>query len=74
VTPRFTPNLALAKRIAGDIGSDNALEVYAVIQRRAPGLLVINARFDELSRDQYEDLCFAIESELQRYPRPRLVT
>ncbi len=27
-------------------------------------LRFINARFDELSRDQYEDLFFAVESEL----------
>jgi hypothetical protein len=74
VTLRFRPNLALAKRIAGDIGYENVLEVYQAIQRRAPGLLVVNARFGELSRDQYEDLCFAIESELQRVRRPRLVT
>jgi hypothetical protein len=69
VTLRFTPNLALAKRIASDIGCEDVPDVYGAIQRRAPGVLFINAQFDELSRDQYEDLCFAIESELQSLRR-----
>jgi hypothetical protein len=74
VTLRFTPNLALATRIARDIERDDVLEVYRAIQRRASGLLFINARFDELSSDQYADLCFAIESEVNRAARPlRLV-
>jgi hypothetical protein len=68
MTVRYRPNLALAKRIASDLGRDDVLEVYGAIQRRALGLLFINARFDELSRDQYEDLCSAIKSELGRRP------
>jgi hypothetical protein len=65
-TVKFLPNLSLAKRIAVDIGCDDRLEVPRAIQRRAPGLLFINARFDELSREQYEDLCFAIECDVGR--------
>jgi hypothetical protein len=73
VSVRNTPNLALAKRIADDIGSGDVLEVYRAIQRRAPGVLFVNARFDELSRAQYEDLGFAIQAELERLRRPHLV-
>jgi hypothetical protein len=69
MTRRFYPNLSLAKRIARDIARDDVLEAYRAIQRRAPGLLFINARFDELSNDQYADLCFAIESEVERTAR-----
>ncbi len=66
---KWYPNLSLAKRIAVDIGCDDPLEVYRAIQRKASGVLFINARFDELSADQYEDLCYAIESEIARVRR-----
>jgi hypothetical protein len=72
---RFTPNLALAKRIAVDIGCDDALKVHRTIQRRCPGVLRIHVTFPELSRDEYEDLCYAIESEVggvHRAVRPDL--
>lgn len=66
MSPRFLPSFGLARRIAADIGAADAGEVYRAIERRAPGVLFVNARVDELSRDQYEDLCFAVESELRR--------
>jgi hypothetical protein len=34
------------------------------MQRRCPGVLRIDVRYAELSGDEYEDLCFAIESEV----------
>lgn len=42
--------------------------------RRCPGVLSINVRRDELSREMYEDLCYAVESELvcSRIPALRL--
>ena len=66
---RFLPNLSLAKRIAADIGCDDARAVYRAIQRRCPGVLHISVRSDDLSRESYEDLCFAIESEVARLRR-----
>ena len=63
---KFFPNLSLAKRIAVDIGCDDAHEVHRAIERRCPGVLHIRVRSDELSRDQYDDLCFAIESEVAK--------
>jgi hypothetical protein len=72
-TMKFLPNLNLAKRIAADIGCHDAHEVHRAIQRRCPDVLQIHLTFDELSRDQYDDLCFAIESEvgqLRRTARP----
>ena len=65
---RFLPNLALARRMAADLGHGDEVEVYSAIQRRCPGVLFIHARYDELSRDQYENLCYAVESELSRRP------
>jgi hypothetical protein len=71
---KLFPNLYLARRIAVDIGCDDPHEVHRAMQPKAPGLLFINARRDELTRDQYEDLCYAIELELKRVARPlRLV-
>jgi hypothetical protein len=52
---KLFPNLNLAKRIAADIGCDDAHEVHRA-----------------LSRDRYEDLCFAIQSEVVRLRRGRL--
>jgi hypothetical protein len=43
--------------------------VHRAIQRRAPGLL-LNASFDFLSADQYADLCYAIEAEINRAQQP----
>jgi hypothetical protein len=54
----------LAKRIAADLGVDDVRAVQEAIKRRAPGVLSIHVRFDELSRDQYDDLCDAVEDEL----------
>ena len=69
---KFLPNLSLAKRIAVDIGCDDAHEVHRAIQQRCPGVLQIHVRLDELSRDEYDDLCFAIELEItQRRARAR---
>ena len=61
---KFLPNLSLARRIAADIDCDDAREVHRAIQRRCPGVLQIHVTIDELSRDQYDDLCFAVESEV----------
>ena len=72
MSPRFLPNLALARRVASDIGCDDPIEVHRAIQRRAPGVLVIHRQFEELSADQYADLCYAIESEIERSRRPTL--
>lgn len=69
---KFLPNLSLAKRIADDIGCDDILEVHRALKRRSPGVLRIHVRFAELSRDEYEDLCFAIESEVARSRLPAL--
>ncbi len=66
---KFFPNLSLAKRIAADIGCDDAHEVHRAIQRRCPGVLHISVRCDELSRDAYDDLCFAIQSDMGRLRR-----
>jgi hypothetical protein len=66
VSARFLPSFSLARRIAADIGAVDPADVYGAIQRRAPGLVLFHARGDELSKDQYEDLCFAVESELGR--------
>jgi hypothetical protein len=49
------------------------VEVHGALQRRCPGLLFIDARRYELNRTEYEDVCYAVESELRRLPRPRLV-
>jgi hypothetical protein len=49
-----------------DIECDDAHEVHRAIERRCPGVLIISVRFDEMSRDEYDDLCFAIESEIAR--------
>jgi hypothetical protein len=54
--------------MAADLGHGDAVDVYRAIQRRCPGVLFIHARYDELSRDQYEDVCHAVESELSRRP------
>lgn len=66
---RFLPNLSLARRIAADIGCDDARAVYRAIQRRCPGVLHISVGSDDLSRESYEDLCFAIQSEVGRLSR-----
>jgi hypothetical protein len=72
-TVKFLPNLSLAKRIGADIGCDDPLEVHRAIQRRCPGMLRMNVRFPELSREMYEDLCFAVESEIARPSTLRLL-
>jgi hypothetical protein len=72
-TVKFYPNLELARRIAADIGRDDAHEVYRAMERRCPGVLFIHVRLNELSRDQYDDLCYAVESEITRSrPAPLL--
>jgi hypothetical protein len=68
---KFLPNLSLARRVAADIGCNDAHEVHRAIQRRCPGVLQIHVRRDELSREEYEDLCFAIESEVAHARRVR---
>jgi hypothetical protein len=66
---KLFPNLNLAKRVALDIGCDDPQAVYRAMQRRYPGVLHVSMRFDELSRESYEDLCFAIQSEVARLTR-----
>jgi len=66
---KFLPNLAFAKRVAADIGCDDAREVHRAMQRRCPGVLSIDVRSSDLSRDQYEDLLYAVESEVARARR-----
>lgn len=63
---KFWPNLSLARRIAIDIDCNDAYEVHRAIQRRCPGVLHISVKLDEMSREAYEDLCYAIESEMAR--------
>jgi hypothetical protein len=57
---------AVAKRIAADLALADPYVVQEALRRRAPGVLSIGFRVDELSRDQYDDLCDAVESELSR--------
>jgi hypothetical protein len=65
---RFLPNLTLARSNAADLGRNDPVEVYRAIERRCPCVLMIHGRYDELSRDQYDDLCYAVELELTRRP------
>jgi hypothetical protein len=64
--------LALAPAIStAQTSTDAALrpdahEVHRAIERRFPGVLHITVRFDEMSRDEYDELCYAIESEIAR--------
>jgi hypothetical protein len=67
-TMRVLPNLALARRIAAEVRRTDAVEVYRALERRCPGVLRLSVRLDELSRDQYDDLCCAVELELTRRP------
>jgi hypothetical protein len=66
---KFFPNLSIAKRVAADIGCDDPHAVHRAIQRRCPGVLHLSVKFDDLSRESYEDLCFAIQSEIARLTR-----
>jgi hypothetical protein len=54
--------------MAADLGHGDEVEVYSAIQRRCPGVLFMQARYDELSRDEFEDVCYAVECELSRRP------
>jgi hypothetical protein len=52
----------LARRIPLDLGVDD-VGVVDALKRRAPGALELRA--DELARDQYDDLCDAVEPEIR---------
>jgi hypothetical protein len=54
-----------AKRIAADLRVDDPYTVHDALKRRSPGVLLPDVRADEFSRDQLDDLCDAVESELR---------